>query len=239
MATGQDTQPTIRIIHAQARAIPLLAVSVCGLIVALSIFALAAAFTALRFHNSAAAAIRSQPPQDEHWVQQGYLWRAEGGSWSQTAGQFIADDTGILVLTETLPLGFAVEVTLETVSTELLRGNVARVLFNYHSDDHTYAVYLRSDGRLQLTRLDPHMGRITLAKEETGLDPRQPHQILIERFGGQIRVWIDGNMTLEALEASPLDGGHLALWSGTGGAAFGIRRIDLESSCCPSLQADH
>jgi hypothetical protein len=137
-----------------------------------------------------------------HWFPSGGVWQIQDGKVETYGG-----NNAPLFLKAALPADVVVELKVETGRTvdakvELMTDGLR------HSTGYIFILGGWDNERSCIARLDEH-GRDRVCKQPTGVKPRGEHTWRIEKKGGDIDWYVDGELYLEFDDPAPLSGpGH-------------------------------
>jgi hypothetical protein len=148
-------------------------------------------------------------------------FRSVGGVWTVVDGRLqgsgsskaVADATGS---------DYTFAVDLQTVKAGKAATDTSRVVFHYQDDKNYYAVVPRTNGALELGKMQNGKWTASLASvKNTGIDPTAVHRYEVRVVGNTIAVVVDGKALITYTDKKPVVSGGVGVANNNSTAIFG------------------
>lgn len=142
-----------------------------------------------------------------------YIW----GNWHTEDGWLTSGDRWSKAVAALPGADYTFSLDLQTLTSA---GNnpwdVSRVVFRFQDTDNYYAIVPKTDGTVELAKMQNGQWRPWLAYANIGVDPMQPHNYKVDVVGNRIQVYVDGQKVVEYEDPSPILSGGVGVtndWS--------------------------
>lgn len=105
---------------------------------------------------------------------------------------------------------------------------VTRVVFRFQDTDNYYAIVPKTDGTVELAKMQNGKWRPWLAYAHVGIDPTQPHNYKVRVVGNQIQVWVDGQPVIQYTDPNPIPEGGIGVSNDHSQGAFDNVQVQME-----------
>lgn len=138
-------------------------------------------------------------------------WESSNGNWSEKDGALVSESRYATATTEVGWTDYSYTLDMQTTKAGKSADNVTRALFRYQDSDNYYAVIPKTNGSIELAKMQDGNWRPTLAYAQVGLDPLQVHTYSVDVVGNQITVWADGKQYLSYTDPNPVQRGGVGV----------------------------
>ncbi|RMG71867.1 MAG: DUF1080 domain-containing protein [Chloroflexi bacterium] len=144
-------------------------------------------------------------------------WQQIWGRWTIENGRFTSSDRWSKVVTALPVDDYTFSLDLQTTAT---RGDniwdVTRVVFRFADTDNYYAIVPKTDGVMELAKMQNGQWHSWLAYANTGADPLQSQNFQVTVEGAHIQVWQNGQLYIDYTDPNPIPSGGVGVsndWS--------------------------
>lgn len=131
-------------------------------------------------------------------------WTFARGTWLQKRGVLTTQSQWAFATAEIPWSDYSYTVDMQTLSAGPEIWDVTRAVFRFQDPNNYYAIVPKTDGAIELAKMQNGVWRPWLAYAQTGLDPRQMHTYRVDVVGNQISVWADGKQYMSYTDANPI-----------------------------------
>jgi len=156
-------------------------------------------------------------------------WTVLDGSWSVSNGELIGEN-GTILVGEDSWYDYSLTVRMRTLWQGNQTWNVARIMFRYIDENNYYALLLRSDGYVELAKMQNGVWKSNLVTNYTGASPGEWHTFHIVLFRNETEVFMDGNLQFDYWDDEPIRHGKIALWAEGSKDAYDDVSVDVGPS---------
>ena len=138
-----------------------------------------------------------------------FSWQSIWGAWQIVNGQLTSTDRWSKAVAALPGPDYTFSLDMQTMeSNGSYIWEVSCVVFRFQNTDNYYAVVPKTDGNLELAKMQNGQWRPWLAWAPTGADPMKMHNYQVEANGNRIQVWMDGVKYIDYTDPDPIpDGG--------------------------------
>ncbi len=134
-------------------------------------------------------------------------WTVKSGTWQVSSGA-LEGTNGIIVISDNSwwgNSGYAITVRMRTSTPGSQIWNVGRIIYRYVNESNYYAVLLKTNGELELAKMQNGAWISYLAVNNTGLNPEDWHTYRIVTFRNETEVYVDGTKYLYFWDDNPIN----------------------------------
>lgn len=155
-------------------------------------------------------------------------WQFIWGRWHRKDGRLVSHARWSKAVAPVTGPDYTYSVDLQTLRTGRRIWNVSRVVFRFQDTRNYYAVVPKTDGVLELAKMQDGRWRPWLAYARTDADPTQPHNYQVKVVGNHIQVWVDGNQYLDYQDPNPIPDGGIGVTNDHSYGAFDNVQVTME-----------
>lgn len=152
-------------------------------------------------------------------------WDSINGKWQQKNGTLSSNSRYAAAVANVPASDYVYSLDMQTTDSQgKTVWDVTRALFRYQDKDNYYAVVPKSDGMIELAKMQNGEWRPWLGYATTGLNPTQMQNYQVVAKGNTIQVWANGQQYIEYVDPNPiLTGGVGAVNSASKGTIDNVK----------------
>ncbi len=156
-------------------------------------------------------------------------WQQIWGSWAIENGRFSSSDRWSKAVTAVPGSDYTFSMNLQTTNSAGSNiWDVSRVLFRFQDTNNYYAVVPKTNGILELAKMQDGRWHSWLAYANTGADPMQSQNYQVTVIGERIQVWQNGVLTIDYSDPAPIPDGGIGVGNDWSEGAFDNVEITME-----------
>ncbi len=149
-------------------------------------------------------------------------FRSVGGAWTLVDDRLQGSGTSSKAIADVASSDYTYSVDVQTLKKGTAAVDTGRILFHYQDEKNYYAVVPKSDGTIELEKMQN--GKLTqnlVVAKKTGIDPLQSHHYEVKIVGNTYTVAVDGKQLLSYKDSKPITTGGVGVGNSKSTSAFG------------------
>ncbi len=156
-------------------------------------------------------------------------WQFIWGKWENEDGRMVSNKRWAKAVAAVGGPDYTYSVDLQTLQPGQRHiWEVSRVVFRFQSTENYYALVPKTDGVLELAKMQDGQWRPWLAYAKTGADPTQVHNYKVRVVGNHIQVWMDNQLYIDYQDPNPIPDGGVGVTNEQSSGAFDNVQVTME-----------
>lgn len=155
-------------------------------------------------------------------------WQFIWGKWKVRDGRMVGMSRWSKAIAALPGPNYTFSMDVQTLKPGKKIWRVTRVVFRFQDTKNYYAVVPKTDGTIELAKMQNGKWRPWLAYAHVGIDPTEPHNYKVRVVGNQIQVWVDGQPVIQYTDPNPIPDGGIGVSNDHSRGAFDNVQVQME-----------